>query len=73
MEGSIINPVLLLLMKHLVVGQRQKAPHFSAFHWSLQSSLVSTGQHSVIMRVVHLPKRNETSIITILGQNRPNH
>ena len=21
-------------MKHLVIGQRQKAPNFSAFHWS---------------------------------------
>ena len=31
MECSIINPALLLLMKHLIIGQRQKAPNFSAF------------------------------------------
>ena len=34
MECSIINPALSLLMKHLVIGQRQKAHNFSAFHWS---------------------------------------
>ena len=28
MECSIINPALLLLMKHLVIGQCQKAPNF---------------------------------------------
>ena len=32
MECSIINPALSLLMKHLVIGQRQKASNFSAFH-----------------------------------------
>ena len=32
MECSIISPALLLLMKHLIIGQRQKAPNFSAFH-----------------------------------------
>ena len=37
---SKINPVLSLLMKHLVIGQRQKAPNFSAFHWSPHGSLV---------------------------------
>ena len=31
----IINPAVSLLIKHLVIGQRQKAPNFSAFHWSL--------------------------------------
>ena len=64
MECSIINPALSLLMKHLVIGQRQKAPNFSAFHWSPCSSLVSIGQHFVTTRVVHLPKRTETSLIT---------
>ena len=64
MECSIINPAVLLLMKHLVVGQRQKAPTFSAFHWSPHGSLVSIGQHFVTTRVVHLPKRTETSLIT---------
>ena len=35
------HPALSLLMKHLVIGQRQKAPNFSAFHWITQGSLVS--------------------------------
>ena len=35
MDCSIINPALLLLMKHLVIGWWQKAPNFSAFHWSV--------------------------------------
>ena len=64
MECSIIIPALLLLMKHLVIGQRQKAPIFLAFHSSPQGSLVSIGQHFVTTRVVHLPKRTETSFIT---------
>ena len=38
----IISPALSLLMKHQVIGQRQKAPNFSAFHWSPHGSLVST-------------------------------
>ena len=70
---GVINPVLSLLMKHLVIGQRQKAPNFSAFHWSLHGSLVSIGQHFVTMRVVHLPKRTETSLITESDQSGPNH
>ena len=45
MECFIINPVQSPLMKHLVIGQRQKAPNFSAFHWSPHGSLVSIGQH----------------------------
>ena len=64
MGCSIINPALSLLMKHLVIGQRQKAPNFSTFHWSPHGSLVSIGQHFVTTRVVHLPKRIETSLIT---------
>ena len=60
----INNPALSLLMKHLVIGQRQKAPNFSAFHWSPHGSLISIGQHFVTTRVVHLPKRTETSLIT---------
>ena len=47
---------LSLLMKHLVIGQRQKAPNFSAYHWSPHGSLVSIGQHFVTTRVVHLPR-----------------
>ena len=64
MECPIINSALSLLMKHLVIGQCQEALNFSAFHWSPHSSLVSIGQHFVTMRVVHLPKRTETSINT---------
>ena len=64
MECSINNPAPSLLMKHLVIGQRQKAPNFSAFHWSPHGSLVSIGQHFVTTRVVHLPKRTETSLTT---------
>ena len=55
------------LMKHLVIGQGQKAPYFSAFHWPLgppHGSLVLIGQHFVTTRIVHLPKRTETSLIT---------
>ena len=64
MEGSIINPALSLLMKHLIIRQRQKATNFSAFHWPPHGSLVSIGQRFVTTRVVHLPKRTETSLIT---------
>ena len=64
MECSIISPAQSLMMKHLVIGQCQKAPHYSAFHWSPHGSLVSIGQHFVTTRVVHLPKRTETSLIT---------
>ena len=51
MECSINNPVLSLLMKHLVIGQRQKAPNFLACHWSPQGSLVSIGQHFVTTNI----------------------
>ena len=64
MECSILNPALSLLMKHLVIGQRQKAPDFSVFHLPPHGSLVSIGQHFVTTRIVHLPKRTETSLIT---------
>ena len=64
MEYSIINLALSLLMKYLVIGQRQKAPNFSAFHWSPHGSLVSIGQHLLTTRVVHLPQRTEVSLIT---------
>ena len=66
MERFIINPALSLLMKYLVIGECEKVPNFSAFHWSPQSSLVSIGQHFVFRRVVHLPKRTKTSFITEL-------
>ena len=60
-------------MRHLVIGQRQKAPNFSAFHWSPLDCLTSIGQHFVTRRVVYLPKRTETSLITESDQSRANH
>ena len=73
MECPIITPALSLLMKHLVISQRQKAHNFSAFHWSPPGRLVSIGQHFVTTRVVHLPKRTETILITDSDQSGPNH
>ena len=60
-------------MRHLVIGQCQKAPNFSAFHWSSQECLITIGQHILTTRVVHLPKRTETSLITESDQSRANH
>ena len=60
-------------MRHLVIGQRQKAPNFSAFHWSPHGCLITIGQRFVTTRVVHLPKRTETSLITESDQSRANH
>ena len=73
MERSFINPALLLLMKHLVIGQRQKVPNFSTFHWSQNDSVVFIGQHFVTTRVLNLPKRSETSLITESDRSGPNH
>ena len=73
MECSIINPALSLLMKHLVIGQRQKVPNFSVFHWSPHGCLISIEQHFVTTREVHLPKRTETSLITEPDQSGYNH
>ena len=73
MECIIINPALLLLIKHVVIGQCQKAPYFSAFHWSPHSSLVSIDQHYVTTRVVHLPKRTKISLITKSDRSGLNH
>ena len=60
-------------MRHLVIGQRQKTPNFSAFHWSPHGCLITIGQHFVTTRVVHLPKRTETNLITESDQSRANH
>ena len=60
-------------MRHLVIGQRQKAPNFLAFHWSPYGCLITISQHFVTTRVVHLPKRTETSLITESDQSRANH
>ena len=73
MKCSTNSPALSLLMKHLVIGQRLKTPNFSAFHWSPHGSLVSIGQNFVASRVVHLPKRTETSSITESDQSGPIH
>ena len=73
MECSVISPALLPLIKHLVIGQRQKAPNFSTFYWSPDSRLVSIGQHFVTKKVAHLPKRTETSLITKSDRRGPNH
>ena len=51
-------------MKYLIIGQREKAPNFSTFHWSPHGSLVSIGQHFETSRVIHLPEKTETSLIT---------
>ena len=51
----------------------EKAPNSSAFHWSPHGSPVSIGQHFVTTRVVHLPKRTETSLFTESDQPGPNH
>ena len=73
MACSIINPALSLLVNHLVLGQRQKAPNFSAFHRSPHGSLVSIDQRFVTTWVVHLPNRTETSLITESDRSGPNH
>ena len=65
------------LQKIKLLGGGQKyplmetPPPFLAFHWSPHGSLVSIGQHFVTMRVVHLPKRTETSLITESDRSRP--
>ena len=68
----IYDLALSLLMKHLVIGQRLTTPNFSAFHWSPHGCLITIGQHFVTTRVVHLPKRTETSLITESDQSEPN-
>ena len=72
-ECSINNPALSLLMKHVVIDQCQKPPNSSTYHWVPHSSLVSIGQNFITTRVVHLPKRTETSLITKSDQSGPNH
>ena len=73
MVCSIIQLALSILMKHLLIGQRQKVPNFSAFHLSPHVRMLSIGQNFVTTRVVHLPKRTETSLITESDQSGPNH
>ena len=71
MVCSIIQLALSILMKHLVIGQRQKLQ--ISFHWSPHGRMVSIGQHFITKRVVHLSKRTETSLITESGRRGPNH
>ena len=73
LECSIINLALSFLKKNLAIGQRQKAPNFSAVRWSPHGSLISIGQHCVTTMEVHLPKRTETSLITESDRSGPNH
>ena len=63
MECYIIKPAQSHLMKHLVIGQRQNAPDFSAFHWSPRGNLVSIGQHFV----------HQGSTFTEKDRNKPNY
>ena len=65
MECSIKSPALSLLMKHLVIGQHLKTHNFSAFHWSPRGSLVSIGEHFVLLKSI------ETSLITESDQSGP--
>ena len=73
MECSIINLAISLLMKHLIIGQRQKAPKVSVFHWLPHCKLVCIGLLFVNTRVVYLPKRTETSLITASDRSGHNH
>ena len=57
-------------MKRLVIGQCQKAPNFSAFHWSPQGTLVSIGQHFITTRVVHLPEKDRNKLNYRIGPKR---
>ena len=64
MECSIINPALSVLMKHLVIGQRQNALISRLYiGQSSHGSLIFIGQRFVTTKVVHLPKKIESSLI----------
>ena len=73
MVCSIIQLALSILNETSSYWSAPKAPNFSAFHWSPHGRVVSIGQHFVSTRVVHLPKRTETSLITESDQSGPNH
>ena len=62
--GVINNQTGSIALDETSFGQRKKAPNFLAFYWSPLGSLVSIGQHFVTTRVILLPKRTETSLIT---------
>ena len=54
-----------------LIKPAHKSSLFLGFHWSPHGSLVSIGQHFVTTRVVHLPKRTETNLITESDQSGP--
>ena len=62
---SIISLALSFWMKYLVIGQLQKPPKFSAFHWSTSRSQAFIGQLLETSRVVHLPKQTVMVLFTI--------
>ena len=70
MECSMDNTALSLLMKHLVIGQRQKANNFSAFHWSQHVSPVSIGQHFVTTREVNFSEKDRNKLNYRFGPKR---
>ena len=63
MECSIINPSLSLLMKHLVICQRQKANNFSAF----------IGHHTVVWFPLVRFRYHEGSTFTEKDRNKLNY
>ena len=71
----------MLAVKSKIYGVLYKQSSSIAFgetssYWSVLKSfgsLVSIGQNVVPTRVVHLPKRTETSLITESDQSGPNH
>ena len=70
---SIIKPATIAFDETSSYWSAPKAPNFSAFHWSPHGCLITIGQQFVTMRVVHLPKRTETSLITESDQSRAIH
>ena len=65
-----MKPAQSLLMKYLVIGQHQKAPDFSAFHWSPRGNLVSIGQHFVITRGSTFTEKDRNKLNDRIGPIR---
>ena len=68
MEKPIINPALSLLININLLVSAKKLIISRLF-----IGQVSIDQHFVTTRVVHLPKRTETSLITESDRSGPNH
>ena len=66
----IINQAMSLLMKHVVIDQRNKAPNFSAFHWSPHGSLVSIGQYFVTNKGSTFTKKDRNKLNYRFGPKR---